>query len=473
MISDRSLPWASDADGFSADPFAFLARNREVHGNLFAIPVSGPIFSRAADCSGVVAVFGAENHRAVLRDIEAFGMPESAARAMELPPDLVNLNRGLHSMPPERHAVHKPLLTRALRPAAVGQHHELVWAGLEKHTERWDLESPTGLLALMRDVVLRASAPVLFGSGHRDCARLSGLLQTYFSVRREASAPVNEERPSRAELVAAGTSLDAELRTRVREWCRSPDSPDGVLARVSTLASGPEGCMTEDEVVGHANVLCVSSTEPVAVALTWILLLLSQMPELRDELRAEIGAAGTGIPGTRQLGQLPLFDRVIAEGLRLLPPNAFMVRITTRPTSLDGVELPGRCEVVMCPFLAHRDPETFPRPAVFWPARWTGLSPSPSSYLPFGAGGHACVGRMLATYLIKTTLVFLLSRYDVLLDGDQDIDWRLHIQFMPRTDPVVAVHPPRSRQGGKLRGPVSALLDLETPDAGRAPLTDR
>jgi cytochrome P450 len=447
----------------------FLAHNREVHGNVFTIPLSGPLFSRASDCRAVVAVFGTDHHRAVLRDIESFGMPESAARTMDLPPNLVNLNRGLHSMAPDRHAVHKPLVMRTLGTACVESHHESVWAGLEKHTERWVLGSRTGLLALMREVVLHASAPVLFGGGHGECARLAGLLQTYFHLRREASAPMNEERkPSRSELVAVGTSLDAELRTRVREWSGSPDSSDGVLGRLSKLGLGPTAWMTEDEIVGHANVLCVSSTEPVAVALTWILLVLSQLPELRDQLRAEIGAgARTAVPGTTQLGRLCLLDSVVAECLRLLPPNAFMVRITTRPTSLGGVELPGGCEVVVCPFLAHRAPETFPRPAAFSPGRWAGSSPSPFNYLPFGAGGHSCPGRMFAKYLMKTTLVFLLSRYDVLLDGDQDIDWRLHIQFMPRTDPAVAVYPvdePSPRQGGKLRGPVSTLLDLGTAE---------
>ncbi|MGH2721766.1 MAG: cytochrome P450, partial [Actinomycetota bacterium] len=307
-------------------------------------------------------------------------MPESAARAMGLPPDLVNLNRGLHSLPPDLHAVHKRLLTPAVSAGCVEPHHEAVWAALEAYAEGWTPGRPMGLLAHMREAMLRAAAAVLFGARHGESTRLARLLQTYFHLRREASAPVAEGgKPQRAELVAVGTSLDAELRTQVREWCRSADSSgDGVLGRLSRLGLGPEAMMTEDEIVGHANVLFVSSTEPVAVALTWTLLVLSQLPALRDELRAEIRPLTEGgVPGTRQLGRLPLLDRVLAECLRLLPPNAFMVRITTRPTSLDGLDLPERCEVVICPFLAHRDPAAFPRPAAFSPARWAKSSPSP------------------------------------------------------------------------------------------------
>jgi hypothetical protein len=48
----------------------------------------------------------------------------------------------------------------------------------------------------------------------------------------------------------------------------------------------------------------------------------------------------------------------------------------------------------------------------------------------------------------------------VLLDGDQEIDWRLHIMFMPRTEPWVIMTPADAAapRAGKLLGPVAQLL---------------
>jgi len=141
------------------------------------------------------------------------------------------------------------------------------------------------------------------------------------------------------------------------------------------------------------------------------------------------------------------------------------VRTTTRPTRLADVQLPERCEVVLCPFVAHRDSALFERPDEFLPGRWTGTAPSPFEYFPFGAGGHSCAGRLLALRTIKTALAFLLMHFDLILDGDQQIDWRVHIQFMPRDEPAVLVRRTgsraASRAGGTLGGPVGKLLGFD------------
>jgi cytochrome P450 len=462
-----SIPRASNLQHFSEEPLDFLARARETHGNIFAIRDAGPVFSRAPDCTGVVAVFGSDYHRAVLSDISLFGMPESAAQTLKLPHNLINLNRGLHSMPPDQHAVQKRLVMRVLSDNCVEAHHRLVWTALKECALDWTSRSTMGLLNEMRELTLQASSRVLFGDRYADSSGLARLLQAYFQLRREASSPANAvHKVSREKLVAVGTSLDEALRMYARERRRqSPVSSNGLLARLATLTLESEKPLVEDHIVGHCNVLFVSSNEPVAVALTWTLLILSQLPTLRRDLRAEFrGLLETARPPPpSHLSRLPLLDRVVKESLRLLPPNALMVRITTGPTSLNGVELPGRCEIILCPFLAHRDPTRFPQPNEFLPARWKDSSPSPFDYFPFGAGGHSCVGRILATYLIKTALVFLLSEYDITLAEDQEVDWRVHIMLMPRSDPMVTIHPLRASslaRAGKLGGPVSSLLSL-------------
>src|ERR1700685_2319151 len=89
MLPD-SIPYVADGGDALTDPINFLARARASHGNLFAIRKEGPIFSRAPECAGVIAVFGMDNQRAVLTDIESFGLPISAAENMRLPQNLVN-----------------------------------------------------------------------------------------------------------------------------------------------------------------------------------------------------------------------------------------------------------------------------------------------------------------------------------------------------------------------------------------------
>jgi hypothetical protein len=79
---------------------------------------------------------------------------------------------------------------------------------------------------------------------------------------------------------------------------------------------------------------------------------------------------------------------------------------------LNGILLPARCEVILSPFISHRDETAFHLPNEFLPNRWRGAPPSPFVYFPFGAGGHSCIGRSIAMDIIKTALTFLLPRFD-------------------------------------------------------------
>jgi cytochrome P450 len=290
-------------------------------------------------------------------------------------------------------------------------------------------------------------------------------MRTYFQLRREASSPANPEGTVAVnELSTLGDAVDAELRSYVRA-CRSSGEPDGILGRLAKAESSPGTALSEDEVIGHANVLFISSTEPVAVTLTWVFLILSQLPDLRCALREECEyVRGAMDPASHDHVSPPLIDRVVDETLRILPPNALMVRTTTRPVVLGDVQLPAKCELVLCPFVSHRDPGYFRSPDHFMPDRWKDNPPSPFVYFPFGGGGHSCVGRALALSAIRTAVSALLTRYDLTLAGDQDVDWRLHIIFMPRVDPLFAIEPIAGSapvSAGKLRGPIAALLHLD------------
>jgi len=463
-----SIPRATEVQQFYQEPLAFLARNRSSLGEIFVLRDDGPIFSRADDCNGAIAVFGPAHHQAVLSDIDLFGMPVSAAEHLSLPQNLVNLNHGLHSMRGEQHSQHQRLLMRVLGERGLEDQHEAITTGIETFIQGWRAGQSIGLLGEMRQLALQVSIRLLFGDHYAESSELALLLQTYFQFRREVAVPFSDVADDmRAELIALGTTLDQALRRHIK-WCRRKGkaSADGLLTRLASLEFESGGRVSEDELVAHSNVLFVSSNEPIAVSLTWILLILSQLPELRLELRRELAEAssGEGGPGAGNFARLPLLDAVINESLRLLTPNALMVRVTTGPVLLCGVRLPERCEIVLCPFLAHRDADRFPRPKEFSLSRWSGARPSPFEYFPFGAGGHSCVGRYIASYMIKAALAFLMPRYELVLAEDQEIDWRIHIMFMPRNEPIMHVSAPgvSTLSGGKLLGPVADLISLDT-----------
>jgi cytochrome P450 len=442
-----SIPRAEETGELRDDPFSFLARARASLGDVFVIRDDKALFSRAADCAGVVAVFGAANYQSVLTDAELFRQPISTARHISLPQNLINLNHGLHSMQGEQHDRHQRLLMNVLSDRGNEGRLEIVQAALEKFVQGWHYHQQIPLLAEMRRLTLELSTRLLIGEQYEESAQLAELAAQYFHARRAVSSTFKSPgKATRVKLIALGTSLDESLRQYI-DWSRQQkrNNDDGLLRTISSIET-----FSDDEIVAHSNVLFMSSLEPTAVTLTWALLILSQLPDLRRRLRED--------------HEQKLLDGVINETLRLLTPNALMTRLTTHSTGLNSFPIPESCEILLSPFLAHREPKHFPRPNEFTPERWQALKLSPFVYFPFGGGAHYCAGRSLATHMMKTSLAFLLRHFDLVLASDQEVDWKIDIVLLPANDPLMSIRKPQAMPAsdGKLIGPARELIDLKS-----------
>jgi hypothetical protein len=64
---------------------------------------------------------------------------------------------------------------------------------------------------------------------------------------------------------------------------------------------------------------------------------------------------------------------------------------------------------------------------------------------------------------MKAALAVVMPRFELVLADDQEIDWRIHIMFMPRNDPVMNVRAAGAAdaRAGRLRGPVAELVNLQ------------
>ena len=147
-------------------------------------------------------------------------MPVSAATCLNLSRKLTNLNRGLHSMHGDQHAIQKRLLMTMLTGSNVDGYLDLIWARLVNDTKHWFGSGSVRLLRQMRVITLRSASCVLFGDrfAEADDSGLVLLLGTYFQLRREASSPGKSlDKMSLRQLETIGDSLDTLLRAFVRD----------------------------------------------------------------------------------------------------------------------------------------------------------------------------------------------------------------------------------------------------------------
>jgi cytochrome P450 len=449
----RSLPRAS---GSAPDFLALLARSRAELGDVFVVDEAGPIFSRAPACTGVVALFGPRLIRQVLNDAESFALPISAASARDLPETLVNLNRGLHSRSGAEHAAHRRIVGAQIAPDILREERAHVESEVASAAWRWRSDGSIPLLAEMRRLMLAIAGRLMLGAESDLNSGLADMMYRYFTLRRQVLAPAAKaDRDAESGLRALGAAVDRRLRDLIRAGRELPARAPGggLVGRLAAQRAAGKPALTDDEIVGHANVLFISMTEPIAASLTWLTLVLSQRAALRLALREERGGPGR---------KADLFDCVMKETLRLLTPNALMVRRTARPVHLDGgPALPRDCEVVLCPFLVHREARVFPDPGVFAPARWKQADPSPYEYLPFGGGVHRCPGSALAFSLIRSVMQHLLGELDLVPAAAASLDWNVDVMLLPSDDPRFEARPVGARSmedGPAISGPVADLF---------------
>ncbi|MFB7619142.1 cytochrome P450 [Kitasatospora sp. NPDC056181] len=446
-----------------ADPLSTLLAARRQDGDVAVLTDGVPVFSRGLGTAGCVAAFGAANVREVLLGAETFGRPATMAERDGLPPVVGALSSGLFSMGGAVHRQRRrafgPLFTRRLAERCAG----LVADETAALAGSWRPGEVVGLAEEMNRLSHALMGGLLFGDAAGDRGLGDGCHHLLALRRRYAATGLPDGRVRSAlhtELATAGGDLQAALRARIGHH-RAPGSPSGkggcLLAGLSRARDEAGQLLPEGELAAHASAFFLAGSEPLAAALVWTVLLLTQFADIHGELcrllRSGEGASGRG---------RELLEAVVRESLRVLPPNAVMVRVTTRETLLGGHRLPARCELLVSPFVAHREFAGDAPAAVFDPGRWRSARPSAFDYLPFGGGDRYCLGRHLAMTALTAALAGILRRWDLSLAGDQEIDWRLRAALVPAAEVRLLVREPGHGpvRGGRADGPLRELVRL-------------
>ncbi|HLL80876.1 MAG TPA: cytochrome P450, partial [Ktedonobacteraceae bacterium] len=142
---------------------------------------------------------------------------------------------------------------------------------------------------------------------------------------------------------------------------------------LSMLLQGHEGedALTDKQVRDHTMTFVAAGHETTANALTWTFYLLSQYPQVREKLLAELTSVLNGrAPVVDDLAKLPYLEWVLNESMRLYPPAWTQGRRAVEAFDLDGVHLPAGTMVMFSQWVIHRLPEIWGDAEVFRPERW-------------------------------------------------------------------------------------------------------
>ncbi|MFJ3306610.1 cytochrome P450 [Streptomyces sp. NPDC086549] len=259
------------------------------------------------------------------------------------------------------------------------------------------------VLTTMRAFTARAIAEYCFGP---DSAGIPGLLSetiratepfTASSYEFPAWLPIPRHRHffhTQRRLADALTGI-----VRQRRVSSTPASRNDLLDFL--LHADP--ALSDDTVTSTLHSILMGGHGVPAAALTSIVWELARRPQLAADLHDEAsGPAGGDAPPSA--ARLPLAEAVVQETLRLYPPAWLMTRVASTATTLGGWSLGPDDELLLNPYLIHRDPRWWQRPDEFDPGRWSNGRPAPGpAYLPFGAGPRVCLGSALAVRQLTLT----------------------------------------------------------------------
>lgn len=263
----------------------------------------------------------------------------------------------------------------------------------------------------------------LSGREHFDSETFSRAITDYFRTAGRASlldflgVPDWFPRPG---LLLAGSSVHTmhEMVAAAIEARRKQAAPpaDDLLAHMLEAQDPETGQrMSRDELVFNMQFFIVAGHETTALALSWALYLLANVPAEQDRARMQARAVLGGRPaGPEDLVALPLVKQALEEAMRLYPPVGLLARTVVKEDTLCG-RIMRPDDILFLPIWAlHRHQLLWDRPEQFLPDRFdatSGAARHKYQYLPFGAGPRVCVGADFAMMQAQIILATLLQNF--------------------------------------------------------------
>lgn len=185
------------------------------------------------------------------------------------------------------------------------------------------------------------------------------------------------------------------------------------------------------EILDEVNTFMFEGHDTTSAGLLWALYLTATHKDVEakvyDEVKQVFG--DNDEPTTDDLKSLRYTKSVLEEALRLYPPVPVIARRMDEDLEIDGYVLPKGIDVIVHPFIMHRQPDVWEDPEAFRPERFAKENRIRRDgffdYVPFSAGPRNCIGQRFAMMEEQTVVSMIMKRYRLEVVPGQ------HIEVMP------------------------------------------
>ena len=249
--------------------------------------------------------------------------------------------------------------------------------------------------------------------------------------------------PRRRRFLRGVNTLDEIVYGIIRER-RQKGMGDDLLSDLLRAQDTDGSSMTDQQLRDEVMTMLLAGHETTALALSWAWFLLATHPEAQAAVYDEVDQALSGrLPAAADVGHLAYTKQVVRETMRLYPPAWVIIRMAAVPVEIGGYLVPAGSNILVSPWVTHRDERFFPNPDAFDPERWTTereQSLPRFAYFPFGGGPRVCIGNSFALMEAPILLAAVAQRFQVSLVPRQAVEPLSSITLRPKNGVRVRLH---------------------------------
>lgn len=180
-----------------------------------------------------------------------------------------------------------------------------------------------------------------------------------------------------------------------------------------------------DEVVEETNTFMFEGHDTTSSGLSFALYYMCKFPHIQERVYEEVSSVlgPDGLASIADLNKLSYTKCVLEESLRLSPVVPIISRELTEPMEIGGYAIPSGAQIMIHPWVLHRQPDIWENAEEFDPSRFTmegRKKQGAYDYIPFSAGPRNCVGQKFAMQEELTVFSALINRYRLEMVGSPD-----------------------------------------------------
>ncbi len=387
----------------------FMATLALKHGPIFTfVPERGPLTGR-----DVVYLVGPEANRFVLlthRQHFSHDLGWSPVLGWAV-------GKGLVNMDPPEHGQDRALMSPLFTPSFTEHYLPVMQRIIGARIRDWALREQVDLTVEMREIAFDVAAATLLGV--EDRSEIDFMRERFCALLREPTAVVEG-----SENATRHAQIREELDKRLLELIAAhrPTVPGEAPCTVLDLLVRAQrqhcGQMSDEQLLGHLNILLIAGHETTTNLGAWVLYLLAAHPKYGarvDRELAEVPVDGDESIPSEAFRALPVLTNAIRETGRLHPPVMFLPRGVIAMFEFGGYAVPVGTPVFLAVAAGQRLSTCFTDPDEFDPDRF--LPPReedkrhPYAVVTFGGGPRTCLGINLAYLEIKALVAHVRRRY--------------------------------------------------------------